>query len=80
LSLILDIGYQIVPDTGKMKRVQKWFTVQGTKRDAERKLTELLHHLHSSEYVEPSKLTVGEWLTKWLGDCHQTSKQAALDL
>jgi len=65
-SIILDIGYQIVPDTGKMKRVQKWFTVQGTKRDAERKLTELLHHLHRGEYVEPSKLTVGEWLTEWL--------------
>jgi hypothetical protein len=54
-SIILDMGYQIVPETGKMKRVQKWFTVQGTKRDAERKLTELLHHLHRGEYVEPSK-------------------------
>jgi hypothetical protein len=41
-SIILDLGYQIVPATGHMKRVQKWFTVQGTKRDAERKLIELL--------------------------------------
>jgi hypothetical protein len=60
------MGYQIVPDTGRMKRVQKWFTVQGTKRDAERKLNKLLHHLHHGEYVEPSKLTVGEWRTEWL--------------
>ena len=52
-NIILDIGYQLVPDTGNMKRVQKWFTVKGTKRDAERKLTELLHHLHRGEYVEP---------------------------
>jgi integrase len=65
-NIILDMGYQIDPDTGKQKRVQKWFTVQGTKRDAERKLAELLHHLHCGEYVEPSKLTVGEWLTEWL--------------
>jgi integrase len=65
-NIILDMGYQIVPETGKMKRVQKWFTVQGTKRDAERKLTELLHHLHHGEYVEPSKLTVWEWLHEWL--------------
>lgn len=65
-NIILDMGYQIVPETGKKKRVQKWFTVQGTKRDAERKLTELLHHLHRGEYVEPSKLTFGEWLTEWL--------------
>ena len=65
-NVILDIGYQIVPDTGQMKRVQKWFTVQGTKRDAERKLTELLHNLHRGEYVEPSKMTVGERLSEWL--------------
>jgi integrase len=65
-SIILDIGYQTVPDTGQQKRVQKWFTVQGTKRDAERKLTELLHNLHRGEYVEPSKMTVGEWLSEWL--------------
>jgi integrase len=65
-SIILDMGYRVQPETGKMKRVQKWFTVQGTKRDAERKLTELLHRLHSGEYVEPSKLTVGEWLIEWL--------------
>jgi integrase len=49
-----------------MKRVQKWFTVKGTKRDAERKLTDLLHKLHRGEYVEPSKLTLGEWLSEWL--------------
>jgi Phage integrase, N-terminal SAM-like domain len=65
-NIILDMGYQVDPETGKQKRVQKWFTVQGTKRDAERKLTELLHHLHRGEYVEPSKLTVGEWLSEWL--------------
>ena len=59
-NIILDIGYQIVPDTGNMKRVQKWFTVKGTKRDAERQLTDLLHNLHRGEYVEPSKTTVGE--------------------
>jgi hypothetical protein len=40
--------------------------VQGNKRDAEQKLTDLLHHLQRSEYVEPSKLTVGEWLHEWL--------------
>jgi integrase len=65
-NIILDIGYQFDPETGKQKRAQKWFTVQGTKRDAEKKLAELLHNLHRSEYVEPSKLTMGEWLHEWL--------------
>jgi integrase len=65
-NIIIDVGYQFDPETCKQKRTQKWFTVQGTKRDAERKLAELLHNLHRSEYVEPSKLTVGEWLQEWL--------------
>jgi integrase len=65
-NIILDVGYQLNPDTGKQRRVQKWFTVQGTKRDAEKKLAELVHNLHRSEYVEPSKLTAGEWLHEWL--------------
>lgn len=65
-NIILDIGYQILPETSTPKRVQKWFTVQGTKRDAEKKLAELLHDLHRSQYVEPSKLTLGEWLSEWL--------------
>jgi hypothetical protein len=53
-SIILDIGHQIVPNTGKMKRVQEWFAVQGTKRHAERKPTEILHHLHRGEHATPS--------------------------
>jgi len=61
-NIVLDITYQIVPDTGKQKRV----TVQGTKRDAERKLTKLLHNLHRGDYVEPSRQMVGKWLQKWL--------------
>jgi integrase len=65
-NIIIDVGYQVDPDTGKQKRLQKWFSVKGTKRDAEKKLAELLHNLHRSEYVEPSKLTVGEWLHEWL--------------
>jgi integrase len=65
-NIILDVGYQLDLETGKPKRVQKWFTVQGTKRDAEKKLAELLHDLHRSQYVEPSKLILGDWLTEWL--------------
>ena len=42
-NIILDVGYQVDPDIGKQKRVQKWFTV------AERKLTELLHQLKPTD-------------------------------
>ncbi len=45
---------------------QKWFTVRGTKRDAEKKLAELLHQANRNELVEPTKLTLGQWLETWL--------------
>lgn len=57
------------PLTGK--RRQKWHTVNGTKRDAERRLAELLHQMATGEYIEPTKLTVGEFLRRWLQDYAQ---------
>ncbi|MDA2929325.1 site-specific integrase [Acidobacteria bacterium AH-259-O06] len=65
-SIILDLGYQTDPKTGGRKRKQKWFTVRGTKRDAEAKLAKLLHQLNTHELVEPSKITFGEWLDQWV--------------
>ncbi|MGA2186260.1 MAG: tyrosine-type recombinase/integrase [Bryobacteraceae bacterium] len=50
------------------KRRQKWHTVQGTKKEAERKLTEILHSLATGSYIEPSETTVGEYLLRWLAD------------
>ncbi len=65
-SVILDLGYELNPSTGRKRRRQRWVTVRGTKRDAQKKLTDLLHDLNRGQWVEPSKLTVGEWLTEWL--------------
>ena len=65
-SIILDLGYQVDPTTGERKRKQKWITVRGTKRDAERKLAELVHRADTGTFIEPSKVTVGEWLDAWL--------------
>ena len=52
------------PKTNKKR--QKWHTVSGTKRDAQRELTRLLHELNTGQYVEPSKMTVAAYLQKWL--------------
>ena len=65
-NLILDLGYSVDPDTGQRKRRQKWITVRGTKRDAERRLTELLHQRQTHTFVDPTALTFGEWLDEWL--------------
>ena len=63
-SIVLDLGRD--PSTGK--RRQKWVTVRGTKKDAEKKLTELQSQLDSGDYVQSAKLTLGEFLERWLKD------------
>lgn len=52
--------------TEQGKKRQKWYTVHGSKKDAERELRRLLHEMDTGAFVEPSKLTVGEYLTQWL--------------
>lgn len=50
--------------TGKYK--SQWFTVKGSKRDAEKRLSELLHQLDTGNYMKPGKQTVADYLTDWL--------------
>jgi integrase len=60
-NIILSLGLQ--PD-GKYK--QKWVRFHGTREQAEQKLNELVGEVQHGEFVEPSKLTVGQWLDEWL--------------
>ena len=64
-SLIIELGYVLDPATGRKRRRQKWVTFCGTKKAAQTQLTELLRAANRNEFVEPSRLTVGEWLTTW---------------
>jgi hypothetical protein len=48
------------------KRRQKWETVKGVKKKAEDRLSEILHSINVGAYVEPTKLTVEQYLTDWL--------------
>lgn len=43
-------------------------TFHGTKKQAEKRLTEILRALDTGGYVEPTKMTVGEWMERWLRD------------
>lgn len=65
-TIVLDEGRVLDPKTGLLKRKQRWVTVRGTKRDAEKKLAELLHRVNHGDILEPSALPLGEWLTRWL--------------
>jgi integrase len=61
-TIVLSLGYD--PKTGK--RSQKWRTVKGTKKDAEKELRRLLKPIDEGRKVVPSKLTVGDYLEQWL--------------
>lgn len=65
-ALVLDLGYIADPTTGKRTRKQKWIKFAGTKKEAGDKLTEVVRAANRNEFVEPSKLTVIEWLRTWL--------------
>ena len=54
------------PQTGK--RRQQWITVKGTKKQAEKRLGELLHQIDTGAYVKPSKGTVEDFLRQWTRD------------
>ena len=41
-------------------------TFRGTRKQAETHLTELLRSANRGEFVETSKITVGQWLNEWL--------------
>ncbi len=52
------------PQTGRRRR--RWETFRGTKRDAEARLAQLIHEYETGVAVDPSRLTVAEWLRQWL--------------
>lgn len=66
-SIVLELGND--PITGKRK--QQWVSFRGKKPDAEKRLLELLHQIDAGIYVKPGKITVSEYLTKWLSDYAQ---------
>ncbi len=54
------------PATGK--RRQQWVTVRGSKKNAEKKLSELLRQLDTGSYIQPGKTTMADYLDRWLAE------------
>lgn len=59
------IRYSLGRDPVSGKRRFGTATVQGTKEQAKRELTRLLRTVDTGEHVDPSRMTVGDWLTLW---------------
>jgi len=63
-TIVLNLGTD--PHTGKRK--QQWVSIKGTKKDAEKRLSELFHQLDNGTFIKPGKTTLGEFLERWLRD------------
>jgi integrase len=60
-ELKFDVGAD--PLTGKRKT--RYASFKGTKREAEAELTKLMATAATGEYIDPSKLTLAEFLDRW---------------
>ena len=63
-SIVLSLGLD--SETGKRK--QEWISIKGSKKDAEKRLSELLTQLDTGAFVKPGKITLGEFSQQWLSD------------
>ncbi len=63
-SIVIELPHD--PATGK--RRQSWHTIKGTKREADKKLRELLTAQDNGIFIKSSKQTFGDWLESWCRD------------
>jgi integrase len=62
------IKFDIDVDSNTGKRRTRYYTVKGTKRQAQAELTKLLASANAGTYVDPANTTVPEFLERWLRD------------
>lgn len=51
------------------KRKQKWYTIHGDKKDAEKFLTEKLRELDTGTFIDTISITVNDYLKYWFEQC-----------
>jgi integrase len=65
-------SYRIKVSIGKDSTTGKYLshyeTVQGNKKDAEKRLNEVIHQLENNTFVKPGKAIVADYLSQWLKD------------
>lgn len=66
ISWLLKYDAGTDPKTGKRKVC--YATVKGTRKEAEKELRNRLKAIDDNAHVDPTKLTTGQWLAKWLSD------------
>jgi len=71
-TIVVEAGRD--PVTGKRKRIKKAF--RGTKREAQKEMAKIIAQVEKGTYVEPSKLTFGEYLKNWIENYGRTNISA----
>ena len=61
-----EIKFDLGRDPLTGRRITKYVTFRGTKRKAQEELTRLLGQRNDGSYVEPTKMTVAQYLNHWL--------------
>jgi integrase len=59
-----------LPNAVPGKRETRYLTIRGKRQDAERELARLMAAAHDGTLVEPSRVTVANYLYSWLGGLH----------
>src|SRR5947207_10412462 len=61
-----EIRYSLGTDSATGMRKIATATVRGTRKDAEKELRRLLRAVDTGEHVDPTRITLREWLAAWL--------------
>ena len=61
-----ELRYDFGTDPATGKRRVATATVRGDRKAAEKELRRLLHTMDTGEHVDPTRLSVGQWLEQWL--------------
>ena len=68
-EICIDIG----PDPATGKRLRHFESVKGTKKDAQKRLAQLLVGIEEGSFIKPKRITLGEWLGDWLNGYVKTN-------
>ena len=61
-----ELKFDLGRDPVSGRRITKYVTFRGTKRKAQEELTRFLSQRNEGSYVEPTKMTVAQYLHHWL--------------
>ena len=65
-SLVLYLGELWDEKAKRLKPKQQWITFDGTERQADEKLAQLVQQLRDDDLPENTRTTFGKWLQEWL--------------